>query len=248
MEDAIYGFYLSLNSNVSSVYWADIVNKPDVFLVAEIEGEGVYLIPEIRFEYAGGPLLMKLLHRRIPSGRRVIIMVMDDDTLTNTIWNNILQTRNDYSLRGLCQAFAGEPSCLTMLKAEANVQGTFQLLDSPILVDAPDLIAWIEFVVPSYTSEPWKVDGNLVDAAGRNSGILQFAQIWTPQQEADERARREEQAAIEQAQRERVQAESEARAARLKTIFWTSIAVIGSIVLLVYLLRYTTEKASPSQP
>jgi hypothetical protein len=244
-NDAIYGFYLSLNGNVSSVYWADLVNKPDVFLVIAIEGDGVYLVPEVALEYAGQPLLLKLLHKKIAPGRRVVIYAMDDDTFTNTIWNNILQMRHEYSLKGLSQTFAGVPSCMTMLKVEATAAGTIQLLDKSITVDAQDFIASVEFVAPDTTSKPWKADGRLVDSKGANSGHIQFAQVWTPEQEAAEQVRRAQAAAIEQARRARLEAEAKASAARFSTIFWTVVGALGVLALIVYLLRNSKIAQQP---
>jgi hypothetical protein len=132
-----------------------------------------------------------------------------------------------------------------MLKVEATAAGTIQLLDKSITVDAQDFIASVEFVAPDTTSKPWKADGRLVDSKGANSGHIQFAQVWTPEQEAAEQVRRAQAAAIEQARRARLEAEAKASAARFSTIFWTVVGALGVLALIVYLLRNSKIAQQP---
>ena len=91
-DGAIYSLYFTLNGDVSSVMWADIFSKPDIFVVVQIEGDGTYIIPDIHNEYAGQPIIENLFRKAIPAGRKILVHILDDDSVSDDIWNNILQT------------------------------------------------------------------------------------------------------------------------------------------------------------
>jgi hypothetical protein len=174
-DPAIYSLSFSLNFDASAVYWADVFNRPDLFALIQIEGMGECIVPGISYEYSGQPLQETLLHREIPAGRKVLIHFMDDDTPNNSVWNSILQTRVDFKI----DTTVTERPTATKLKAvRSTTTGSIQLLDSPLVLDAPDYIATVEFVVPN--SPHWSVKGRIFDAKAREVGSTEFRQLWRP--------------------------------------------------------------------
>jgi len=173
---AIYSLYFSLNGDASSVYWADILNKPDIITLVQIEGQGNYLVPDIANEYAGQPFLETIVNREAPAGRRIIVHVLDDDSFSNAIWNNLLQTRVNFSLRGEGGAVAAQ----AMFRADVEANGHIQLLDKNMTIDTYDYIATAEFIVPTSPDGRWVADGVLHDSKGRTVGSLRLAQLWRP--------------------------------------------------------------------
>ncbi|MFN2542602.1 MAG: hypothetical protein ABR514_10620, partial [Chthoniobacterales bacterium] len=86
-EMAIYSLYFTLNGDVSSMMWADIFNKPDVFAIVSIEGQGNFLIPETYEEYSGQPILLNVIAKRARPGQRIVVNIYDDDSWSNRVWN-----------------------------------------------------------------------------------------------------------------------------------------------------------------
>lgn len=233
-NDAIYGFHLALTSGASSVFWADLLNKPDVFILLSVEGDGTYLVPDVTCEYAGQPLQLNVFRKRIPAGRRVIIYVMDDDTFSDSIWNSILKTRHEYSLRALLAPALGSATCLANLKVDASLTGKLQLLDRRIVVDAQDFIASVEFSVPKENESPWLATSVLLDSEQSPVGRLEFAQVWTPLQETAARERKAHQ-----------DAENAANEARARMVFWSTMGIFFVAALIVYLRRDAQNAAPP---
>lgn len=173
-DTTIYSLYLSLNNDVSSMMWADIFSKPDIFAVVSIEGQGDYLIPQIHNNYSGQAIQTNIIAKACQPGKRVLITIYDDDTLSDAIWNSILQTRIDCSLGGKFSAFGSVPVSL-------RSQGAIQLIDRKIVIDAPDYVASAEFKTPRFSfSKDWVAMGSVVDSEGRNLGKLEFGRIWSP--------------------------------------------------------------------
>lgn len=210
---SISSFYFSLDGNVSSVMWADIFNKPDIFATVEIEGHGRYIVPIMQYEYTGQPIMENLITEKIRPGSRILIHILDDDTLSDTIWNNILQTRID------CRISA-DVACTKMSKVHIEASGKIRLLDKNVVVAAPDMIATAEFRAPELPgSTGWRAAGPLFDSSNRKVGELHFAKIW----EAD----RQDILAAEEAVRK---ASRDAAVAHSKKIFWS---IMGGVFILV---------------
>lgn len=174
-DTAIYSLYFSLNNDVSSMMWADIFSKPDIFAVVSIEGQGDYLIPQIYNNYSGQAIQINIIAKASSPGNRILITMYDDDTLSDTIWNSILQTRINCSLGASFSAFGAIPVNL-------RSQGTIQLIDRRVVIDAPDYIASAEFKAPRFSfSKDWVAMGSVVDSDGRNLGNLEFRRVWSPE-------------------------------------------------------------------
>ena len=74
----------------------------------------------------------------------------------------------------------------------------------------------------------------LRDSKQRHVGSMQFAQLWTPMQEAEARAQR----ALDKAQ-------DAASAARISTVFWSVLGVFFVAAWIVYLSK-GSNAAQPS--
>ena len=175
-DAAVFSAMFSLDTNESAVYWADWFSKSDVFFLVDIEGEGTHLAPQIRFNYQGGPILDRIIATDIKPGRRVVVRVMDDDTLSDEIWKQILRTRIDL-------AVGADAYATSYLPVSAGVNGQFavQLLpaSAPVIIDAADHLATMSFTVPDTPDGRWLADGELFDGQGRRVGTLQFASVWS---------------------------------------------------------------------
>jgi hypothetical protein len=167
-KDAIYSVYFQTNGG----YWADFWTKPDLFFYVDIEGKGSFLVPQIHNNYRGGPILDRILAEEAPPGSRIVIRVMDDDTTSDHIWNNILRTRIGI------QATA-EVRVTRFVPVRANASGQLQLLDRELTIDASDYIASAVFEVPKTKDGVWIADGQLLDASGKAVGAIQMASVWS---------------------------------------------------------------------
>ena len=172
---AVYSLYFTLNNDASAVYWADLIGRPDVFAVVSIEGEGDFLLPDITNGYGGQPLLRNVVAKRARPGKRVVINFYDDDSASNAVWNSILSTRIPYTL-------TANVTALQAVLLEARSTGSFQLLDRPVTIDGPDIIATAEFQVPRFSfSDTWVAQGHITNASGATVGELQFSRLWNSQ-------------------------------------------------------------------
>lgn len=169
------------NSSVFSVYfkvengggyWADFWSKPDVFFIVDIEGHGSHLVPQIHNNYQGHAILDKIVAQTIQPGSRVVVRVLDDDSTSDLMWNNILKTRVRLSVTPSIQA-------TQFVSIGASAGGEVVLLDRNTTIDAPDFIAAAEFRVPESDDGLWVADATLVDDSGKSVGALQFAALWS---------------------------------------------------------------------
>jgi len=181
-DGAIYSLYFSLNGDVSSVMWADTFSKPDIFAVVQIEGQGTFLIPDIQQDYSGQPILENVIAKNATPGARILVHILDDDCLSNTIWNQILQSRIDYRVTSenwikRFILFHGIQAT-TFARLNFETSGSLRLLDRNMVIDKPDYIATAEFTAPSSPDGRWLANGILHDSKNREVGKLQFAQIW----------------------------------------------------------------------
>lgn len=106
---------------------------------------------------------------------------MDDDSFSNTVWNNILQSSVSYSV-------TADVSCKPFLKAKVEAGGKVRLLDRNMELDAADYIATAEFTAPNTREDRWVANGVLRDSSNREVGKLQFGQVWCSHPEVLARA------------------------------------------------------------
>ncbi len=168
---AIFSTYFTLNNNADAVYWADVFSKPDVYIIVAIEGQGEYLIPKYTSEYAGQPLMTNIIAKQIAPGRKVAVYILDEDTTSDTVWNNLLKTRVSFNAAADVEVY--KPIDVTL-----SASGTVQLVDRYVTLDAPEFIAYAEFIAPDTDESVWAADGILKDQYNRNVGKIQFSQIW----------------------------------------------------------------------
>ncbi|HEX4143082.1 MAG TPA: hypothetical protein VHY91_06000 [Pirellulales bacterium] len=233
-QNTIYSIFLNIDPNASSVYWADWFSKADVFFVAEIEGVGQFVLPNIRMGYAGGPVFDRIVLPELRPGTRVAVRVMDDDTTSDAIWRTVLQTRVNYRFD-----INGEALYATCgLKSSATASGAFALLDTPqrVVIDAPDQLATVLFSVPETAESAWVADGELRDSKNRPAGRVQFSQVWNTRLEL---------AALESEFEQRVAvATKEAASGFGWLVFWT---VLG-LGLAFWFYKSFSTKAAPASP
>lgn len=170
-DGAIFSLYFSLNGDVSSVMWADVFSKPDIFAIVQIEGQGTFLIRDIHNDYGGQPILNNVIAKNAAPGARILVHILDDDNLSDTIWNQILQSRVSYRV-------TSQIACTTFARVNVEASGGIRLLDRNVIIDAPEYIATAEFRVPSSPDGRWVANGVLRDTQNREVGKLQFGQIW----------------------------------------------------------------------
>ena len=120
-QEAIYSVYFTLNNDASAVYWADTFSKPDVFFYFDLEGHGTYLIPQIRYEYAGGPILDRVVAREVRPGSKIVVRILDDDTSSDEIWKSLLRTRVNFDVTGGLKA-------TKLASVQARASGQLQVI------------------------------------------------------------------------------------------------------------------------
>lgn len=211
-NSAIYSVYLKTTGG----YWADLFSKPDFFLLVDIEGKGTFLVPQIRWNHAAStPILEKILSEHVSAGSRVVVRVMDDDTTSDAIWNQILKTRVNFRL-------SGGVALTKYISATAAAGGTLQLLESKTVMDAPETVATAEFVVPESQDGVWFMNGQLIDSSGADVGTVQLACIWSARAE--------------------VEAQTETAASWFgSSVFW---GVLGGCLLLVFVVSLVSTNNS----
>lgn len=177
-------------SSVFSVYfrtiggrWADFWTNPDLFFVVDIEGQGSKLVPQIHYNYRGEPVLDVIVSETVPPGSRIVVRVIDDDTSSDLIWNNILKTRVTLSV-------TPEVKATQFVSIRASASGQIALLDRSATLDAPDFIASAEFIVPKTDDGLWVADAKLIDGSQKDVGSLQFSSLWSaPQKLAEQKTK-----------------------------------------------------------
>lgn len=165
-NDTLYSVYFSLNNDASSVYWADIFNKPDVFIIIDIEGRGSFLVPNIWQEYNGAPIIETLLSKETVRGGKVGVYVLDDDSLSNDIWNSLLQTQVSWKVDG-------KVPVVSPVEIQVSASGKIALLNSNHTIDSKDLIASAIFEVPANKVD-WSASANLLDEHKRSVGRIEL--------------------------------------------------------------------------
>jgi hypothetical protein len=190
-EDAILTSLQSqgIDANKSSIFsvyfrttggtWADFWSNPDLFFIVDIEGQGSKLVPQIHYNYRGEPVLDVIVSETVRPGSRIVVRVIDDDTSSDAIWNNILKTRANLSVTPEVQA-------TKFVSVRANANGQIALLDRSVTLDAPDFVASAEFIVPQTDDGLWVAEANLIDGSQIDVGSLQFASLWSAQKQLNE--------------------------------------------------------------
>jgi hypothetical protein len=173
---AIYSIDFNLDPKKEAVYWADIIGKPDVYVVVEIEGYGELLVPSLKTGYSGGRVLKTFVGGNIKPGSKIRISLLDDDTLGDAVWNSILKTKVSWFI-GAEQQNSEVISDITKgMRMGASANGTICLLDQKIEIDQPDLLATAEFAAPIDRST-WKQSGSILDSNNSKVGNISFSKI-----------------------------------------------------------------------
>ncbi|MDQ5886028.1 MAG: hypothetical protein QG628_425, partial [Patescibacteria group bacterium] len=161
----------------------------------------------------GEPVLGTVVSETVRPGSRVVVRVLDDDTSSDVIWNSILKTRINWRIDAEVQSTGTK-----FVSLRANANGEFTLLDRNVTIDAPDLIATTDFIVPETQDGLWVTETQLIDSSRKNIGKLLFSSLWSAPQE------------LTKQQKEIEQQQEKVSTSFGKYIFW---GVIG-IFLLVW--------------
>lgn len=211
---AIYSVYFK----TSAGYWSDFWTKPDLFFYVDIEGVGSFLVPQIHNDYAGTPILDRVLAAEVAPGTRIVVRVLDDDTSSDEIWNNILKTRVNLEATAALQV-------TTFIPVRLSASGQLQLLEHNVTIDAPDYVATAEFRVPQTSDGVWVADGQLWEPDGTAVGAIQMASMWSARQELTQQT-------------------SKTSSLFSSTIFWL---VVGGCLLLWFLKSVFSPSTSGGQ-
>lgn len=169
--EAVYALVFDLSNDVSSIKWADVFSKPDVFPVLQVAGMGTFLIPEIAQNYAGGKIIWTFKIPKIPNGRDVSITLYDDDSTSDHIWKNILSSRWTVAVNT-------ETSLTKAIQVNANVGTSLQLVTMPIMIDSPEQLCVYSISTPSiYLGGDWDTEADLTDSSGKKVGHMKFSQL-----------------------------------------------------------------------
>lgn len=156
---------------LSSVRWADIFSKPDLFPRLQVAGMGEYIIPQMMPEYSGGRVLWTFKIPQIPSGREVSVFILDDDSTSDQVWKDILSTR--WSVR-----LEGDVLLTNVLPISLDVSGDIQIDSKKIQLDSPDFVAAYTIKTPTYYwGGDWDSEGALVDSSETVVGEMTFSQV-----------------------------------------------------------------------
>jgi len=167
--EAVYALEFDLKNDASSIRWADIFSKPDVFPMIQVQGMQTYFIPELMQDYSGGRVIWTFKIPAIPGGRDISIFLLDDDSSSDEVWNNILKTRFSVKLNTV--------SLVAGTKVSFGATGTIQLVDKKVVLDAPDQLCIYTLTSPRfYLAGDWDSEGEL-RSGGINVGSVKFSQL-----------------------------------------------------------------------
>lgn len=215
-EYGLYSVRMKVDVNASKVWWADTFNRADVFFTVTFEGQPEVLVPLYRADYNGEEIFAHFLCHRPHKGDRILVQVWDDDSSSNAIWNNILQTSVAVDINPKIQAKLGPVSVSGSL---VSGKATFQLLKDgqKVVLDAQDFLGQTEFQLTEDWRQ-WTAEGKLTDVAGNQIGVVALRQMWTP---------------LDRAKAELATTKSEASTSRL----WMWILGGGAVALIISMFK-----------
>lgn len=173
--EAVYAVGIDLNNDASSVKWADLFSKPDIFPVMMAAGMGTYIVPEICQEYAGGKVIWTFKIPRIPDGTDVALFIIDDDSSSDQVWKQI--AANKWNVR-----IDTHINLLQAWNCSFHSNGSIQLDVSNITIDSSDIVASYSVKTPKwYLGGEWNTEGDLKDSRGRIVGHIGLSQLLKKQ-------------------------------------------------------------------
>ena len=141
-SESLYSIYLKLYDDKNALYWADLVGRPDVYILMKIEGEEhTYLVSDIYDNVKGQPIMETVLTKSGISGRKCMIIIYDSDSTSNRILNQLLQNTYKFQAGVNTRGITGIPLSLT-------AEGDVKLLDKNVTLNSDDFIAYAEFKIP----------------------------------------------------------------------------------------------------
>lgn len=131
-------------ANITVQYWlnGDELKKqhinwfkmPDIFVVAEVEGQGEFLLPSIERGYQGQEVLLNFKAGPIRKGQRILINFYADHSTSNEIWNTILQ---------------GKATAVNIQSKVLSIEGDLKLLDRDVTIRGPQYLTQATFTADS---------------------------------------------------------------------------------------------------
>ncbi len=173
---ALYSIDFDLDPKKNAIYWADYIGKPDVYVVIEIEGYGSVLVPSLQSGYTGGRILKTVAAGNVKPGSKIRLYFLDDDMLSDSIWNSILQTKVEFFIGAEGVNVEQTSDKITQgLRVGASAGGKISLLDHKVEIDQPDLLADANFNAPQ--DKTWKLNADIFDSKSDKVGTLSFSKI-----------------------------------------------------------------------
>ena len=110
------------------MHYLNWFKMPDIFVVAEIEGQGEFLLPSIERGYQGQEVLLDFKAGTIQKGQKILINFYADHSTSNDIWNTILQGK-----------------AIAIQHKYGTTEGGLKLLDRDMTIRGPEYITQAEF-------------------------------------------------------------------------------------------------------
>ena len=175
--DAFFSLYMRFDGGKAEMFWSDWFSKPDMMTIVDVEGQGTYLLPNIRTNYdANVPILERIVGKSVPPGTRIIVAVFDCDDGTNQILNHWLKT--PVSLDGSAKVYFPIP--VGIGSVSGGVGANISILGSDVVFNNSELIGVIEMEAPrANQSGQWRASGNFITNQGEKLGEYSFSQFWS---------------------------------------------------------------------
>lgn len=175
--DAFFSLYMKFDGKKAEMFWADWFSNPDMMTVVEIEGQGSYLIPNVRTNYdARVPILERIVGKSIRPGARIIVAIFDSDDGTNQVLNHLMQT--PVRLEGNTNLYFPIPVGVGSVGGSLNAD--ISILGSDVVFNDSDLVAAIEMKAPKADRNgQWATEGRFVTKGGELLGEYSFSQFWS---------------------------------------------------------------------
>lgn len=217
----------SARIELTDTSWADWFSDPDVYMTVECEGQPTVLLPEVRHNWDGSPVVFTFRCSTLPEGSYCAFRLHDDDETSNAAWNGIMSSRVHWKVG---TSTGSLPAAGTVpLPIEASANGSVQVLDPTssknYVLDAPDTVAVGMFEIPAgiAPADKWELTGSLIKDS-QAVGSASFTHWYTNE----------------------VPVES-AYVIRPKVLFWT-VLTAGTVAVLVYVCWGRQGEAGEAPP
>jgi len=166
-DGALYQLFFRVDPGASDRWFF----YPNVFALIQIEGQDGDFIPaSCARSYRGQPWGVSFYAKEIKPGAKVIVHLLDDKSLSNQIWENLLKTKYSFQVENTIG--------VNLIRATITSTKDIQLLDDAYSINSYGYLATAEFVTPKSSDGSWLADGRFVGRSGKEVGEFQVMQTW----------------------------------------------------------------------